>query len=201
MGAISKEMKTSVLNNVTIPEYFKSIILKDIPEFYSDYSVDFEARPVVKCPLHGENTPSLRYYEETNSFYCFGCRVGGDIIKLHMEYMDKCVGESVTFPAAVEFLYKRFIEGRQVEKAPQKNYANKVISNTEYKSTIVEIMMFNRYTNELETRLMRDREMAMYDRVEMYIFIEEIEKLVSTNTLNAKKAIDILKSKLNSFGQ
>ena len=35
-----------------------------------------------QCPLHDEKTPSFVVYQETNSFYCFGCDVGGDVIKL-----------------------------------------------------------------------------------------------------------------------
>lgn len=30
------------------------------------------------CPFHDEKTPSLKLYE--NSFYCFGCGAGGDVI-------------------------------------------------------------------------------------------------------------------------
>jgi len=34
------------------------------------------------CPLHQEKHPSFYLYPETNSFYCFGCNKGGDVIKL-----------------------------------------------------------------------------------------------------------------------
>lgn len=31
------------------------------------------------CPFHSEKTPSFTVYPESDSFYCFGCGVGGDV--------------------------------------------------------------------------------------------------------------------------
>ena len=32
------------------------------------------------CPFHNEKTPSFTVYLDTQSFYCFGCGAGGDVI-------------------------------------------------------------------------------------------------------------------------
>ena len=53
------------------------------------------------CPFHSEKTPSFTVYPSDNSFYCFGCGVGGDQISfiMKMEHLD--------YPDAVQFLAKR----------------------------------------------------------------------------------------------
>lgn len=35
---------------------------------------------VGRCPFHRDDRPSLVVYPETRSFFCFGCRAGGDVI-------------------------------------------------------------------------------------------------------------------------
>jgi DNA primase len=53
------------------------------------------------CPFHGEKTPSFQVNGEKGFFHCFGCGVGGDVIKF-VELYDK-----VTFPEAVRQLAAR----------------------------------------------------------------------------------------------
>lgn len=53
------------------------------------------------CPFHNEKTPSFCIYPENNSFYCFGCNKGGDVIAFIMEV------ENLDFAEAVKFLAQR----------------------------------------------------------------------------------------------
>jgi len=54
------------------------------------------------CPFHGEKTPSFHVYRDKGFFHCFGCGVGGDVIKF-LELHDK-----VGFLDAVKQLAQRF---------------------------------------------------------------------------------------------
>ena len=42
------------------------------------------------CPFHSEKTPSMVVYNDSQSFYCFGCGAGGDVISfiMRMENLD-----------------------------------------------------------------------------------------------------------------
>lgn len=52
------------------------------------------------CPFHSEKTPSFVVFEETDSFYCFGCGAGGDVIT----FIEKI--ENLEYIEAVKFLCK-----------------------------------------------------------------------------------------------
>lgn len=45
--------------------------------------VELDRSGKCRCPLHNERTASFRLYEGNNSFYCYGCGQGGDVIKLY----------------------------------------------------------------------------------------------------------------------
>lgn len=67
----------------------------DIVELFRSYA-DVKKRGrtyVCCCPFHSEKTPSCTIYPENQSFYCFGCGVGGDAINFvrkmdNVGYMD-----------------------------------------------------------------------------------------------------------------
>lgn len=53
------------------------------------------------CPFHSEKTPSFTVFTSDQSFYCFGCGAGGDVISFVRR------AENLDYPSAVEFLAKR----------------------------------------------------------------------------------------------
>ena len=53
------------------------------------------------CPFHNEKTPSFYVYPETQSFYCFGCGAGGDVIT----FIKKI--SSLSYPEAIKLLAER----------------------------------------------------------------------------------------------
>ena len=53
------------------------------------------------CPFHSEKTPSFTIFPNTETFHCFGCGAGGDVISFIMR------AENLEYPGAVELLAKR----------------------------------------------------------------------------------------------
>lgn len=53
------------------------------------------------CPFHSEKTPSCTVYPDTESFYCFGCHAGGDVITFIMKI------ENLSYIDAVRLLAQR----------------------------------------------------------------------------------------------
>lgn len=53
------------------------------------------------CPFHSEKSPSFTVYPENQSFYCFGCQAGGDVINFIRRI------ENLDYMEAVRFLAQR----------------------------------------------------------------------------------------------
>ncbi|MBR5495821.1 MAG: DNA primase, partial [Oscillospiraceae bacterium] len=53
------------------------------------------------CPFHSEKTASMVVYSNTQSFYCFGCGAGGDVITFIMKI------ENLSYIEAIRFLANR----------------------------------------------------------------------------------------------
>ena len=74
-----------------------------IEEVISSYVVLKRAGSTLKglCPFHNERTPSFTVYPNTNSFYCYGCQSGGDVVSFIK------TAENLDYMEAVKFLADR----------------------------------------------------------------------------------------------
>ncbi len=75
----------------------------DIEDVIGSYVTLKRAGSNVKglCPFHSEKTPSFTVYPGSQSFYCFGCGAGGDVITFTMKY------HNLDYTGAVEYLANR----------------------------------------------------------------------------------------------
>ncbi len=67
------------------------------------------------CPFHNEKTPSFFVFNNTETYHCFGCGAGGDVITFIMN------AENLDYPSAVEFLCKRAGMEMPAESASDKS--------------------------------------------------------------------------------
>ena len=74
--------------------------------------------PVALCPFHSEKTPSFVIYKDTQSFYCFGCGVGGDAVSFVRNI------ERLDYTDAVKLLCER--AGMTMPTDPQDDEANRL---------------------------------------------------------------------------
>ncbi len=57
------------------------VTMRQVVEFYG-FSVGRAG--FIQCPFHTEKTASLKLYDDTNAFYCFGCGAHGSVIDFVM---------------------------------------------------------------------------------------------------------------------
>jgi len=71
-----------LLKNGVTEEMVERALLVPIQDVISQEFKKSGCRYVGLCPLHNEKSPSFFVYPDTNSFYCYGCGVGGNVINL-----------------------------------------------------------------------------------------------------------------------
>lgn len=100
------EMKAEVLK-IKIPYYMQKIIAPSLQKsgYYGSGEGYFAYTDVERCPFHNENTASFRYYCHTNTCYCFGCGIGGDLIAIHRKYIEDQTGREASFYETLKELY------------------------------------------------------------------------------------------------
>lgn len=73
----AKEETQKLMKVISIPDYFSKYL-----GFSPNYLIENEK---VHCIMHNDDTPSLKYDEENDTFNCFGCSKGGNVVNLHMQ--------------------------------------------------------------------------------------------------------------------
>ena len=73
---------------------------------------------VCLCPFHSEKSPSCTVYPENDSFFCFGCGAGGDVITFIRKI------ENLEYIEAIKFLAER--SGMTMPEDAQNNDLSKV---------------------------------------------------------------------------
>jgi hypothetical protein len=72
-----ERLKIIYSNKPTSKKFIDKESVKDIP--ISDY-LDFNRAKKCPCIWHNDKNPSLQYYPQTNTVYCWSCGASGDII-------------------------------------------------------------------------------------------------------------------------
>jgi len=52
-----------------------------IKQTLQHYNLIPDRNHLLKCPFHEDHSPSLKIYDNTNTFHCFGCGATGDVIQ------------------------------------------------------------------------------------------------------------------------
>ena len=190
-----KQQAAQVLSGVTIPMYFYNIIIPQLGSYFDLYPVNFDADPRACCPLHDEDTPSFRYYENTESFYCFGCQKGGNVINLHRYFAERMNGTKPSYEEAVAFLFNYFLQGKQTETTFIDTKKQK-IGQEQRKNTDSEIIKFNYYRSKLEQSITFDKTIKLEVKKQLWEELDHIDILLSKNLIRADDAEQYLRAKV-----
>lgn len=80
------------------------------------------------CPFHAEKTPSFMVNPARQSFHCFGCGEGGDVLSFMMKYYN------LTFPEALKNLAQRYHI-----TLPEKQFTSEDRQKAEKRQTLFDI--------------------------------------------------------------
>lgn len=84
-----------------------------MPDVLTRLGLEPDRRGYICCPFHAEKTASCKIYP--NSFYCFGCGEGGDVITFVRKFLNKDFNEAVAYLGGtdISFSERRLIEQRK----------------------------------------------------------------------------------------
>ena len=155
---MAQKREDFIKENLSIPKYFELIVFREMDGYYDGTNTDFDIRPVVRCPLHNEDTGSFRFHSDTDSFYCWGCGRGGDVINLHRHYMLLNNNISLSYDKLINDLYEmartlsvddraigRYKKLGDVNSVTEEEEAKKINNTTDLLRFTVEINRFISY--------------------------------------------------------
>ena len=192
-----RTMELSVKANVTIPMYFYNIVVPQLGNYYDTYPVNFDIDPRACCCLHDVDSPSFRYYEDTSSFYCFGCNKGGNIINLHMYFAEKMNGKRPSKEEAIAFLYQYFVKGKYSETFIDKSA--QTIDIKEKLNTDIEIVKFNIYRVNLEKSITFDKSISLSVKKQLWELLDSVDMLLSKDLIKASNAENYIKHRVREL--
>lgn len=70
---------------IQINDVLEKLTTKEVLEFYG---VRFNAKGFAHCPFHHDKTPSFFYYKKNDTYYCFSCHKGGNLINFVADYFN-----------------------------------------------------------------------------------------------------------------
>ena len=73
------------MNTDIFEEVKNRLDISDVAEYYG---LELDRHGKCCCPFHTEKTPSFQIYPKSQSFYCFGCGVGGDTIAFVQKFLN-----------------------------------------------------------------------------------------------------------------
>ena len=178
---------------VSIPMIFRDFIVPEIPSYYSLYPADFKGTPVACCPLHDEDTPSCRYYEDTNSFYCFGCGKGGNIVNLYVYFYNRMRDANITKKDAIDFLYRYYIEGNELAVLPSAKKQEVLKNNA------VDTIRFNKYRIEIEELISFEKTISLDKKEKIWELLDNIDVLFTKGLIDVNEASQYIRTEINKI--
>lgn len=114
LSAQEKQMLEEIKTKVPIIDIFKQDIYPHDPNYWPDGMASLEDTETCLCPLHVEDTASMRIFPDTNTCSCYAGCGGGDGVWLFMEYHRKVLNEYISFKKAIHYLYDEHVRNKSV---------------------------------------------------------------------------------------
>lgn len=194
-----KEQAEKVNTQIQIQKIFDDFIVPEMGGYFDNFPVDFDASPRACCPLHSEDTPSFRYYRDTNTFHCFGCKKTGNVVKLFQEYNNINKDTNIGYYRAASILYKKYFLNKENagaglgRKEKKINFVVPDSSNLKVKevNSTVDLIRLNSYKNKLEN-IIDTSQLSLEAKKKLWKELDTIEVILEKSE-EPVSAIDIIK--------